>query len=89
MTQRSQPTQTNRPLTHAERGRLGGRKTAERWGSDHMAEVGSRGALSTAERHFQGDAHAMMAQVRSHLDLAPEGTEWCPRNLCYVPKRAN
>ena len=79
-------TQT-RKMTKAEAGRLGGKRTAARWGSEHMAEIGRVGNLATVERHFDGDQHAMMERVRAAA-VRPNQMTWCPRNLCFVVARS-
>jgi hypothetical protein len=46
------------PLTHAERGRLGGLATKRKYGTKHYSDIGKRGRHSHVERWFGGDAAA-------------------------------
>ena len=54
------------PLTHAERGSLGGKTTAQRHGSTHMEAIGRAGFWATVEKHFGGDVAAYMQMLRTH-----------------------
>lgn len=41
----------SKPLSHAERGRLGGRATARKYGPDYMRRIGRKGGYATLEKH--------------------------------------
>ena len=38
-------------MTKAEAGRLGGKATAKKYGNEHMAEIGKKGAEATWEKY--------------------------------------
>jgi hypothetical protein len=42
-------------MTPQERGRLGGRATAAKYGKAHFAAIGASGYQTTVARHFGGD----------------------------------
>ena len=46
----------SKPLTPAERGRLGGKATAAKYGSKHYQEIGRKGQQVTTEKYFDGNA---------------------------------
>lgn len=67
-----QTADNNHPLTHAERGRLGGTATAQRHGSVHMEAIGRAGFWATVERHFGGDVQAYMQMLRTRRAAGQE-----------------
>jgi len=67
-------------LTHAERGRLGGLRTVERYGIDHMREIAARGGQAVVEKH--GADHmseigkrGFQAAVERRFDGDPEAAK--------------
>lgn len=42
------------PDNAAKHGSKGGRRTVERYGSEHMAQIGRKGFEATTQRHFNG-----------------------------------
>ncbi|RJF74599.1 hypothetical protein D3875_03395 [Deinococcus cavernae] len=62
----TQQTSNTKPLTHAERGSLGGKATAQCHGSMHMEAIGRVGFWATVEKHFGGDVAAYMQMLRTH-----------------------
>lgn len=75
-------TTSPRPLTHAERGRLGGLSTARKHGSTHMEAIGRAGFWATVERHYGGEMEAYMNTLRRHSGPG----EFDPLLGCHVLK---
>ena len=76
------------PLTPSERGRKGGQKTLEEYGTQHMQIIGRAGYESTLERHYAGDAKASCNAredvTHSHLlKLRHAPRMWCERSQCW------
>ena len=67
-----------------EAGAKGGQTTAQRYGADHMREVGRLGMIARAERDYGGDVGAMMRDLRARIR---QPAEYDPKLRCYV-KRA-
>lgn len=61
--------------------RKGGRTTAERYGREHMSEIGGLGSQANAEKHYSGDVDAMMRDLRARAE-AP--AIWDERLQCFV-----
>ena len=53
------------PLSHAERGQLGGLKTMERHGRWHFAAIGKAGFKTYCERHHSGNRAAALAGLKA------------------------
>jgi len=70
--------------TAAELGRRGGRTTAERYGSDHMARIGVRGFWATVTRHWSGNARAYVNYV---IGLGLAATDPVPQNGAFEHNR--
>lgn len=70
--------------TKREAGQKGGQTTAQRYGPDHMREVGRLGMIARAEREYAGDVGAMMSDLRARIR---NPATWDSKLACYV-KRA-
>lgn len=74
-----------RPLTHAERGRLGGLRTVERHGIDHMRTIAARGGQAVVEKYGADHMSAIgkrgfAAIVERRFDGDPEAAKkWLVR----------
>ena len=72
-------------LTHAERGRLGGLRTVERHGLDHMRAIAARGGQAVVEKHGAGHMREIgrrgfQATVERRFDGDPEAAKrWLVR----------
>jgi hypothetical protein len=67
-------------LTPSERGRKGGQRTLEEYGTQHMRIIGRAGYEAVLERHYSGDASEMHAHL---LRLRHAPKTWCERSQCW------
>lgn len=62
-------------LSMAERGRLGGKRTAEKYGSDHFRQIGQKGFDALVLR--LGDYGAAVSYLQKHHGMAKRPkSEW-------------
>jgi hypothetical protein len=63
-------------MTRKESGAMGGRRTLELYGREHMRRIGARGFQATTDRHFGGDRRRHLNELIKRGLRAQDPTPW-------------
>lgn len=63
-------------MTPAQRGRLGGQATYNKYGVEHMRRIGSKGFKAVADKYFGGDTDALKKWLQDRSAFVGDPCPW-------------